>query len=406
MRFHAEPALADASIQCTPTPPTDLYVSMAQSRASNLRVASSFWVFGLLNNVLYVVILSAAIDLVGATTPKGVVLLADVLPALIAKVTAPFYIQRVPYSLRIFCLIGLSFGGMQLIAAGQSFWPIMIGICMASLSSGFGEITFLALTHYYDRTAVHGFSSGTGAAGLVGSFLFMLATTWLHISTRWTLIFFSISPFAFLLVFFKLLPPRDYVPLDIDLNSDPQPQIQTIDRIKPLVKPFIIPLMLVYIGEYVINQGISPTLLFDLEDMPFSAYRDAYVTYSTLYQVGVFISRSSAPWVRIHQLYLPAFLQLANVGICILQSMFMIFPSIYIVFVLMIYEGLLGGAAYVNTYMQVTETVPASEREFAMATVGMSDSAGITLAGLLSLWLEPTLCHYQLQHGRPWCQLA
>lgn len=379
---------------------------MALSRGSNLRVASSFWVFGLLNNVLYVVILSAAIDLVGATTPKGVVLLADVLPALIAKVSAPFYIQRVPYPLRIFCLVGLSFVGMQLVAAGNSFLPIITGICLASLSSGFGEITFLALTHFYDRNAVHGFSSGTGAAGLVGSFLFMLATTVLHVSTRWTLILFSISPFAFLLVFFKLLPPRDYVPVDIDLNSDSEPQIKTIDRIKPLVRPFIIPLMLVYIGEYVINQGISPTLLFDLNDMPFAAYRDAYVTYSTLYQVGVFISRSSAPWVRIHQLYLPAALQLLNVGICILQSMFMIFPSIYILFILMVYEGLLGGAAYVNTYMQVTETVPAKEREFAMATVGMSDSAGITLAGLLSLWLEPVLCHYQMRHDRPWCQLT
>jgi battenin len=42
--------------------------------------------------------------------------------------------------------------------------------------------------------------------------------------------------------------------------------------------------MAVYFSEYVINQGISPTLLFPLEDMPFSRYRDAYVTYGTLYQ--------------------------------------------------------------------------------------------------------------------------
>lgn len=371
-----------------------------------LKIAACFWVFGLLNNVLYVVILSAAVDLVGATTPKAVVLLADVVPALLAKVSAPFYIHSIPYRYRIYSLVALSFCGMQLIALGSSAVPIFIGICLASLSSGVGELTFLALTHYYDQNAVHGFSSGTGAAGLVGSFLFMLATTWLHVSTRWTLILFSVTPFAFLFVFFSMLPVRNYESLEIDLEDGPVLQRTTIDRIKPLVRPFIIPLMLVYIGEYIINQGISPTLLFDLDEMPFDAYRDAYVTYSTLYQVGVFISRSSAPWLRIRRLYVPAILQLLNVGICVLQALFVIFPSIYILFILMVYEGLLGGAAYVNTYMLVSETVPAHEREFAMATVGMSDSAGIAFAGLISLGLEPSLCRYQVNHGRPWCRLT
>lgn len=37
-------------------------------------------------------------------------------------------------------------------------------------------------------------------------------------------------------------------------------------------------------AEYIINQGISPTLLFPLDEMPFDRYRDAYVTYGTLYQ--------------------------------------------------------------------------------------------------------------------------
>lgn len=39
-----------------------------------------------------------------------------------------------------------------------------------------------------------------------------------------------------------------------------------------------------YLAEYVINQGISPTLLFPIDEMPFDRYRDAYVTYGTLYQ--------------------------------------------------------------------------------------------------------------------------
>lgn len=54
------------------------------------RIFITFLVFGLVNNILYVVILSAAIDLVGSATPKGVVLLADIMPSLLIKALAPF----------------------------------------------------------------------------------------------------------------------------------------------------------------------------------------------------------------------------------------------------------------------------------------------------------------------------
>ena len=45
------------------------------------RTFASFFIFGLLNNILYVIILSAAIDLVGPSTPKAIVLLADIIPS-------------------------------------------------------------------------------------------------------------------------------------------------------------------------------------------------------------------------------------------------------------------------------------------------------------------------------------
>ncbi len=51
------------------------------------------------------------------------------------------------------------------------------------------------------------------------------------------------------------------------------------------------PLLLVYIAEYTINQGVAPTLLFPLPQTPFKHYRAFYPTYNAIYQVGVFISR-------------------------------------------------------------------------------------------------------------------
>ncbi|QPG76275.1 hypothetical protein FOA43_003661 [Brettanomyces nanus] len=417
---------------------------------SSVQIFSSFWLFGLINNVLYVVILSAAVDLVGPTAPKAIVLMADVLPSFICKLTAPFYIQIIPYHVRIWILAGLSGTGMLIISLVDSLTLSLCGIVLASVSSGLGEITFLQLTHYYTDISLHGWSSGTGGAGLIGSFVFMLLTTIIGISPRTTLLIFSIVPCVLVAAFFLMLPSRSRlvrncpasneeiqhifcptVPIGStqDISPDALPIIRgeaedgaeemtkyehrtfkdhilvTVERIKPYFVPYMGPLFTVYMAEYIINQGISPTLLFPLKDMPFAHFRDAYVTYSTLYQTGVFISRSSGALVKLDHLYIPSLLQVVNLLACVLQSMFMWLPNIYLVFLLVFYEGLLGGLSYVNTFRAVAERTDISEREFAMGCVGMSDSGGIVVAAIFSMFLEPSLCSYQVSNGRPWCSL-
>lgn len=377
-------------------------------------VFASFWIFGLVNNVLYVVILSAAIDLVGTKTPKAIVLMADVLPSFICKLTAPFYIQDIPYSVRIWVLVILSSIGMLITALFHSTFMILLGIALASASSGFGELTFLQLTHFYKEISIHGWSSGTGGAGLVGALVFMLLTTVLGVSPKVTLLLFSLAPLNFLGTYFYLLPPHsrdsEYEMLDEPTSETPfiVPQnnfCSTITRIKPYIIPYMGPLFTVYMAEYIINQGISPTLLFPIDHIPFAHYRDAYVTYSTFYQLGVFISRSSGSFVRFDFLFLPSILQTVNLILCIFQSLYMWIPNIYLIFALIFYEGLLGGISYVNTYRQLSERTSPMEREFAMGCVGMSDSGGIVVAALASMILEPSLCTYQVHDGRPWCRM-
>lgn len=369
---------------------------------------SLFWLFGLINNVLYVVILSAAIDLVGTLIPKATVLLADIVPAFALKVSAPFYIHAIPYNVRISLLVLFSFTGMVIIALGSRIELTIAGIVLASLSSGLGEITFLQLTHHYGSISLNGFSSGTGGAGLVGSFMFLVLTVWCDVSVKTTLLLFAVLPFMFPVGYFLVLsnPSDPTLYEEIEDHQDLTSHIKiTTEKLKSLFLPFMVPLSTVYIAEYMINQGISPTLLFPLDHMPFKHFRDAYVTYGTLYQFGVFISRSSGSFFQIDNLYLPSVLQATNLVICLVQSLTSFIPSVYMLMVLMFYEGLLGGLSYVNTFMQVSRRVPLTEREFAMGAVGVSDSAGIVIAGLISLWLEPRLCAYQVGTGRPWCEM-
>ena len=168
----------------------------------------------------------------------------------------------------------------------------------------------------------------------------------------------------------------------------------------------MLPLLLVYVAEYTINQGVAPTLLFPLRDSPFTEYRSFYSTYAVIYQVGVFISRSSTPFIRVHHLYLPSFLQVANLVLLTLHAMFDFIPSYYIVCVVIFWEGLLGGLVYVSTFAEITDNVKKEDREFSLGATSVSDSGGICIAGFLSMGVEVGLCRWQVDHDRNYCKLT
>jgi battenin len=159
-----------------------------------------------------VIILSAALDLVGPDVPKGVVLLADVMPSFGTKLVAPYFIHLVPYSIRVLIFFTLSVVGMLFIAIppsyadGGSISTKLAGIVLASLSSGGGELSFIGLTHFYGPFSLASWGSGTGAAGLVGAGAYALATTSFGFSVRSTLLASACLPVVMVLSFFTVLP--------------------------------------------------------------------------------------------------------------------------------------------------------------------------------------------------------
>lgn len=416
----------------------------------------------MINNVSYVIILSAALDLVGPSVPKGVVLLADVLPSFLTKLIAPYFIHKIPYALRINIMFALSAAGMFLIALtpsvlddGGSISTKLVGVAMASLSSGGGELSLLGLTHYYGPFSLAAWGSGTGGAGLVGAGLYVLLTNTIGLSIRTSLLTCAFLPFIMPLAFFFILPqgplrrasrkntyaeiPRisindeDISSLPVSSAADallapgpgiaaeaysshsPRPGSPSFEsktsllkthlrRTKALFVPYMLPLLLVYVAEYTINQGVSPTLLFPVNTTPFTQYRSFYPLYAFLYQFGVFISRSSSPFIRLHNLYTPSLLQVLNLAILITHSLYFWIPSVWIVFGIIFWEGLLGGAVYVNTFAEIMESVPEQEREFSLGATSVSDSAGICVASILGMAIEGRLCDHNVKSGRPWCR--
>lgn len=418
------------------------------------------------------IILSAAQDLVGSSVPKSVVLLADVLPSFLVKLIAPYYIQQIPYSIRVLVFCALSSWGMLLIAftpdtqTGGSISTKLFGVVMSSLSSGGGELSFLGLTHYYGPHSLAAWGSGTGGAGLVGAGLYVLFTSTLGLSVKTTLIVSALLPSIMLVSFFVILPlgplqrakkqasivspteslndddPSDDILTIAASESDaatsllqPNPTVaaeayeannlfsrsrsnsspqtpsfsHNISRARSLFIPYMLPLLLVYIAEYTINQAVAPVLLFPLtppdhNHTPFTSYRQFYPFYALLYQVGVFISRSSTPIFRIHRLYYPTALQVVNLILLIIHALHPYF-SFTMVCLVVFWEGLLGGAVYVNTFAEILDRVPPEDREFSLGATTVSDSGGICIAGLIGLVLEEQLCAAQVRAGRGYCRL-
>lgn len=158
--------------------------------------------------MLYVIILTAALDLVGPNVPKGVVLLADVTPSFLMKLCAPYFIHTVPYSIRVILFVVISTCGMLLVALTTDAGTIdtkMAGVVLASISSGLGELSFLGLTHFYGPFSLAAWGSGTGGAGLIGAGAYALATS-LGFGIRNTLLVSSLLPIIMLGSFFVILP--------------------------------------------------------------------------------------------------------------------------------------------------------------------------------------------------------
>ncbi|GAA5943530.1 hypothetical protein JCM10213_005521 [Rhodosporidiobolus nylandii] len=297
----------------------------SSARALKARFAAAFFALGCLNNIIYVVILSAALDLVDkASTPKGLILFVNIAPALLVKIGWPYFVPGpTRYGTRVGWCSGLSFFGILIVALSPTLTFRLLGIALASFSSGLGEMTYLQRATLYGSlspssfgaeedggdlggVAVGWFASGTGAAGVGGAGLWWLVR---GLGVRRGVGVCAVLPLCMSLAYFLLLPPLSafspsspflstsqsgYSPLAADgdaSDSDGEdegadatvaveeaalrraaekaalPSLTTQEKVelaRPLVRRFMLPLFFVYLAEYTINSGVAPTLLYEV----------------------------------------------------------------------------------------------------------------------------------------------
>ncbi|EPQ28143.1 uncharacterized protein PFL1_04470 [Pseudozyma flocculosa PF-1] len=471
----------------------------------SVRLNAAFFLFGLLNNSLYVVILTAALELLPQGVPTGLVSLANILPALVAKAVWPYVLKgTVRYTKRIWACAGLSFVGMMVISMFPSLVMRLLGISLASFSSGLGELTFLQLsTRYAPKPAaargrsrrgvptisqgnyagdgVGWFASGTGAAGLVGAAAWWIVRplgvqTGGHdddgdgddadaaprvdehgrlVSSDRRSLEVVPEPVADSATGAHILlaPAADDGKEGARAIKVRLSFAEKMELLRPMLWPYILPLVTVYFSEYTINQGVAPTLIYPLPTRAqhpllsriIRKLSDYYPLYQLVYQTFVFISRSSVSILRLPAipkrfLWLPAILQTALLLVLASESLHAWFrPSIAspLVIVLICIEGLAGGGAYVSVFYSIglneeraaSVRLPdgddddeedaadpdhpkaayeaarrAQEHEFRIGCVGFGDSLGILVASLVSMPLQVDLCNRQVASGRSLCK--
>uniref|UniRef100_A0A2K5ZFG6 Battenin n=1 Tax=Mandrillus leucophaeus TaxID=9568 RepID=A0A2K5ZFG6_MANLE len=246
--------------------------------------AVGFWLLGLCNNFSYVVMLSAAHDILSHERTSGNQSHVDpgpapiphnsssrfdyILPTLVIKLLAPLGLHLLPYSPRVLVSGICAAGSFVLVAFSHSVGTSLCGVVLASISSGLGEVTFLSLTAFYPRAVISWWSSGTGGAGLLGA-LSYLGLTQAGLSPQQTLLSMLGIP-ALLLARWGFAPGGEE---EVE-SSARQPLIRTE---APESKPgsssslslrerwtvfkgllwYIVPLVVVYFAEYFINQGLT-----------------------------------------------------------------------------------------------------------------------------------------------------
>ncbi|CAF4402298.1 unnamed protein product, partial [Rotaria magnacalcarata] len=354
------------------------------------------------------------------------ILLADILPALIIKVTAPLFMHKISYNIRFALIVIFAVSALVIVGLSKVVAFSLFGIACASISSGFGEITMLQLTSFYPKHTVSAWPSGTGAAALLGALSFAALTAPLKVNPRTAiliLIFISVlqvfgvwvvksltitvgkRPFTSMYVsrggrkrlymlrygdsrcrklsfrskydrvtaLFLTFTISDATTTDADTDNDTEEKITVnktttvtkfmskLQLVKPLLK-YMIPLSLVYFAEYLINQGLYELIFFHKSKLSHSSQ---YRWYSVTYQLGVFISRALVAFFRINHLWILPIIQFTNLGIffaCVYRTAFI--PSIWLVFGLVVFEGLIDGGAYVNTFYKISIEIPEPDREF------------------------------------------
>ncbi|KAK3726609.1 hypothetical protein QZH41_018183 [Actinostola sp. cb2023] len=177
--------------------------------------------------------------------------------------------------------------------------------------------------------------------------------------------------------------------------------------------PFIVPLLLSFFAEYMINSSIVTTISFPKSGL---LPRDHYQYYSLSYRMGKFIGRSYlfffsccfdvSAFLKCRHTWIFALINLVHLILFLCESWYHFLPGIWLVVLLCSTVGLTSGLIVLHSPHAVNAVLMPDEREFGFGLLTVGNAVGAFIAGIVGLAVEPYLkneCHLHFTTQKEFC---
>lgn len=388
------------------------------SRLDHITICISFSGLAMLLHSFFSVVISGSQDILGGTyIPTTTILASHVSTMVIVTSILPWCMQKIPYLWRTLIVFAAMASGTVLIILVDNVYVKIIGVSLNALAHGLGEISFLALSAFYGKFSLTSFAAGSGAGILLGPIYYTGMTSWLCVSpqisltviaptTLLILLFYylldkdRIKPYAFLEKY-KNLKSTDSECSDDYLDKEPFGHLSWGEKCTAACQifPLMIALCSAYIAEYITIHAVFTTIAF--EGAPF-APRDHFVYYVLVSGVGEFLFRSYLSviaWFKpvlirrlvVKHTWIFSLILLAFMSLAVCASFYRIFNSVWSVLLFCFIIGSVSGFVFANTVCAVPLIVEPKYKEFCLGLVTIGESAGVLIASLAGLAVEPAL---------------
>lgn len=339
-----------------------------------------FWFFGLINNITFILLMSASETLM--PNHIGIIGICAILPGFFIKLSIPYWISYkiCSYKNRIIFLTGIYILGYLMTSLINNIYFKLLGIILSSIGSAICEATFLPIASMISDDAISYWSSGSGFAGVIGAGYYILMIQVLNFNTNITILLLGWIPLVILILFNKLNFKQNVEYLDYRNVSNTE--------LKSWTNEYILPLLLVYFAEYFINLYLQPKMKLSNNEIDIKKF---YPFYNICYQLGVLISRSIKlifPNINISNIWIFPILQFINIGVFLLIIIFNIISNINVIYLIIFYEGLIGGMAYLFTFNKIKNMLIEDKREICSSLTTIGDVSGQLLATILTIILD------------------
>ncbi|KAK2034310.1 hypothetical protein LX32DRAFT_419236 [Colletotrichum zoysiae] len=399
--------------------------------ACSLEKSRIFWGFALigLSNTILPSIIHAANYLV-IPYPRHVVLLIELPPALLAKLSLPFVVHRVPCRIRPLVVAACWLLAKRIAddTPPNVMPPVrIVTTVLASVTSAATEVSCLHMVGRAGAPALVGWGFGTGAGLLLNAVWPFLLTYGagkvLRSATRYIYHLVVVILVSHLVLLPQSLDKRgkndDERRKDRDDDSaeegrsflgqhenaslrpntpeDPEGIGRKLRTLSGLARSDMFPLIVASASPSLLQHGLARPL----DGSAFETFSHFFAIYGVAMHLGSLLGRSSMAFLPIRSLGLQVVALIVWTVVAFFNAVFLL--STYIAFFLAFLVGFAGGSLYVHVLARVREERKSQiDRELSLGLVTAGETGGMMIGGVVGAFLETAMCG-SLVSSRRWC---